>query len=78
MRVVVVGRDPARTEAAQRFVASRSKTAPEIALADFARLAAVRALADTLLARCERIDVLVNNAGLISPHRANSADGIRG
>jgi NAD(P)-dependent dehydrogenase (short-subunit alcohol dehydrogenase family) len=76
MRVVMVGRDRSRTEAAQRLVANRSKTAPEIALADFSKLAAVRALAETLLARCERIDVLVNNAGLISPHRANSADGI--
>jgi NAD(P)-dependent dehydrogenase (short-subunit alcohol dehydrogenase family) len=76
MRVVMVGRDRTRTEAAQRFVASRSTTAPETALADFASLAAVRTLAETLLARCDRIDVLVNNAGLISPHRANSADGI--
>jgi NAD(P)-dependent dehydrogenase (short-subunit alcohol dehydrogenase family) len=75
-RVIIVGRDPARTEAAQRLVAARAKTAPEIALADFASLAGIRALADTLLARCDRIDVLVNNAGLISPHRANSADGI--
>jgi NAD(P)-dependent dehydrogenase (short-subunit alcohol dehydrogenase family) len=76
MRVVMVGRDRTRTEAAQRFVASRSKTAPEIALTDFANLAAVRGLADTLLASCDRIDLLVNNAGQISPHRANSADGI--
>ena len=76
MRVVMVGRDAARTEAAQRFVAARGKTAPETALADFASLAAVRALAATLLARCDRIDVLINNAGLITPHRARSADGI--
>jgi NAD(P)-dependent dehydrogenase (short-subunit alcohol dehydrogenase family) len=76
MRVIMVGRDRSRTEAAQRLVASHTKTAPEIALADFASLAAVRALAETLLARCDRIDVLVNNAGLISPHRASSADGI--
>jgi NAD(P)-dependent dehydrogenase (short-subunit alcohol dehydrogenase family) len=76
MRVLMVGRDRSRTEAAQRFVASRAGTSPEIALADFGSLAAVRALADTLLARCDRINVLVNNAGLISPHRAGSADGI--
>jgi NAD(P)-dependent dehydrogenase (short-subunit alcohol dehydrogenase family) len=75
MRVVMVGRDRTRIEAAQRLVASRSNSAPETALADFASLAEIRTLADTLLARCERIDVLVNNAGLISPRRANSADG---
>ncbi len=76
MRVIMVGRDRARTQAAQRFVAGRAKTAPDIVLAEFASLAAVRALADALLARCDRIEMLVTNAGLISPHRANSADGI--
>src|SRR6185437_5272767 len=49
---------------------------PDIALADFGSLSAVRRLADELLAQCPRIDVLVNNAGLISPRRENSADGI--
>jgi NAD(P)-dependent dehydrogenase (short-subunit alcohol dehydrogenase family) len=39
MRVVMVGRDPARTDRARRLVAERSgSVAVEIALADFASL----------------------------------------
>jgi NAD(P)-dependent dehydrogenase (short-subunit alcohol dehydrogenase family) len=76
VRVVIVGRDHARTEAARRFVAARSPRAPiEIALADFAALAEVRRLAGEILGAHDRIDVLVNNAGLFSPKYRVSADG---
>jgi retinol dehydrogenase-12 len=47
----------------------------ETVLGDFASLAAVRALADTVLAGRDRLDVLVNNAGLIAPRYRLSADG---
>ncbi len=76
MRLVIVGRDPGRTERARRLVAERSGSdRVETALADFARLAAVRRLAEALLAGHERIDLLVNNAGLISPRFQLSKDG---
>jgi NAD(P)-dependent dehydrogenase (short-subunit alcohol dehydrogenase family) len=76
MRTVMVGRDRGRTEAARRFVAARVPAASlEMALADFAALAEVRRLADSLLSGHERIDVLVNNAGLFAPRHRNSADG---
>src|SRR5204862_2692104 len=76
MRIVLVGRDPARTERARRLVAARSAADRiETALADFASLAAVGRLAETLLARHQRIDLLVNNAGLISPRFQLSDDG---
>src|SRR5579864_5351776 len=76
MRVIITGRDLERTEAAQRFIAGRALEAQvETALADFSSLAAVRALAADILGRHERLDVLVNNAGLISPRYAESADG---
>ena len=76
MRVVLVGRDPARTERARRLVAERSGSgALDTALADLASLAAVRRLADTLLADYDRIDLLVNNAGVISPLFQLSEDG---
>jgi len=76
MRVVLVGRDPARTERARRLVAERSGS-DRIgrALAAFPSLAAVRRLAQTLLAGHERIALLVNNAGLISPSLRHSEDG---
>jgi NAD(P)-dependent dehydrogenase (short-subunit alcohol dehydrogenase family) len=76
MQVVLVGRDPGRTERARRLVAERSGSQRVItALADFASLAEVRRLAATILAEHPRIDVLVNNAGLISPRFELSEDG---
>jgi NAD(P)-dependent dehydrogenase (short-subunit alcohol dehydrogenase family) len=76
MRVIVHGRDRARTEAAQRFVRERSGSdRVEVVLADFSRLAEVRRLAEQILAGSERLDVLVNNAGLFSPQYRYSADG---
>ena len=75
-RVVMVGRDRERTEHARRLVGGRvPAAATETALADFSRLDDVRALAAALLDRHERIDVLVNNAGLIGPRPARSGDG---
>jgi retinol dehydrogenase-12 len=76
MRVVMIGRNPARIEAARRFVTEGAPGANiETATADFSALDEVRALAADILARHERIDVLVNNAGLISPRYAVSAEG---
>ncbi len=76
MRVVMVGRDRARTEAARRFVRERSGSDRiEIFLADFARLGEVRRLADEILSAHNRIDLLVNNAGLMSRRYRFSFDG---
>ena len=76
MRVVMVGRDPGRLAAARRFVAERSdERRLATAVADFASLAAVRRLAGELLAREERIDVLVNNAGLTTANFERTPDG---
>ncbi len=76
MRVVMAGRDRDRTEAARRLVSERSGSdRVDIALADFSRLGDVRRLADEILAGHDRLDVLVNNAGLFSPHYRLSADG---
>jgi NAD(P)-dependent dehydrogenase (short-subunit alcohol dehydrogenase family) len=55
--LAVVGRNPERT----RAVAERLGATPF--LADYERLDDVRALADALLDRYDRIDVLANNAG---------------
>jgi NAD(P)-dependent dehydrogenase (short-subunit alcohol dehydrogenase family) len=74
--VIMAGRNNARLDRARRFVnESAESVAPEIAVADFASLAAVRRLADTVLARHDRLDLLVNNAGMMSPRYRESADG---
>ncbi|HEY1258433.1 MAG TPA: SDR family oxidoreductase [Stellaceae bacterium] len=76
LRVVMVGRDRARTEAARRLVAGQAPDAEiETALADFGSFAELRRLAGEILAAHDRIDVLVNNAGLFSPKYRASADG---
>ena len=76
MRVVMTGRDRARTEAARRFVAERTGAdRVAIAVADFSSLAAVRRLAEEFLSTEDRLDLLVNNAGLMSPKYRLSADG---
>jgi NAD(P)-dependent dehydrogenase (short-subunit alcohol dehydrogenase family) len=75
MRVVMTGRNRDRTEAARRFVIERVREAKiDALLADFASLEAVRGLAAEILARHDRLDLLVNNAGLFSPHFRLSQD----
>jgi NAD(P)-dependent dehydrogenase (short-subunit alcohol dehydrogenase family) len=76
MRVVMAGRDRIRTEAARQFVSDRSGSDRlEIVLAEFSCLAEVRQLAEEFLSAHNRLDVLVNNAGLFSPKYRISADG---
>ena len=76
-RVVMVGRNPDKTRAAAASVSAEHPDAVvETALADFASQDSVRALAADLLARCERIDVLVNNAGTVFAERTVTDDGI--
>jgi NAD(P)-dependent dehydrogenase (short-subunit alcohol dehydrogenase family) len=76
MHVIVVGRNPERLTAARRFVIERVPEAMiEMEFADFSALDDVRALAAGILVRHERLDVLVNNAGLISPRYAVSSEG---
>jgi NAD(P)-dependent dehydrogenase (short-subunit alcohol dehydrogenase family) len=76
MRVVMVGRDRDRTEAARRFVTERSGSdRTTIAFADFSSLIQVRRLADEILSTTDRLDLLVNNAGLMSPKYRFSFEG---
>ncbi len=67
--VVPIGRSPEKTAAVAR------ELGVEPLVADFAKLDDVRRLADQLLERCERIDVLANNAGGIFPKRVQTVDG---
>ncbi len=69
-RIVLVGRSPGKTRAVAAQVGADSH------VADFAHLGQVRQLAAELGGRHRRIDVLVNNAGLIAgARRTVTADG---
>ena len=75
-RLILVGRDPGRAEetvAEIRKATGRKDV--EIVRGDFARLAEIRRVADELLARTDRIDVLVNNAGVTMMKRTTTPDG---
>lgn len=75
--VIVAGRDLDRTTRAVRQIAKRTGSEKlTTALADFASLTEVRRLAETVLAEHDRLDLLVNNAGLIAPRFALTADGV--
>jgi len=64
MRVVALGRNRAKIEAADASI-RRAVMNPDLdwICADFASLAQVRRACDEIAERCDRIDVLINNAG---------------
>jgi NAD(P)-dependent dehydrogenase (short-subunit alcohol dehydrogenase family) len=72
--VVLVGRDRDRTETAAAEIGKVSASPPRAEIADLASLAQVRGLAERL-AGLERIDVLINNAGLVLRERRVTPDG---
>jgi retinol dehydrogenase 12 len=74
-QVVLVGRDRVRGEAAAAQVAAAGGPAPRLEVADLASMGQVRSLAERLAA-LGRIDVLVNNAGLLAGERRVTADGL--
>jgi len=75
--VVMVARDAARGAAAGAEITARVPLAQvEVITADLSSLAQVRRLAGDVLGRHGRLDVLVNNAGVISPHRRLTDDGL--
>ncbi len=74
-RLVIVCRNPAAGEALRRELSTRSDADATLVVADFAELAQVRRAAAEVLACCERIDVLINNAGVHRTHRTLTVDG---
>ena len=73
-QVVLVGRDRRRAEAAAAEMGAVSTVPPKVEIADLTSMEQVRALAGRL-ASLERIDVLINNAGLVLGERRVTQDG---
>lgn len=71
-KVLLHGRSAAKLEAAASEVAGASETFR----ADLSRLDETRALADAVLARHDRIDVLINNAGVYKTSQTRTLDGL--
>jgi NAD(P)-dependent dehydrogenase (short-subunit alcohol dehydrogenase family) len=74
--VLLHGRSPERLEAALEEVRSQTNSQKVGSyMADLSSLAAVRDLAERILSEHDRLDVLVNNAGIIARERKESEDG---
>jgi retinol dehydrogenase-14 len=75
--VVIVGRNRERGEAAVGEIRARSHNeSVELMLADLSVQDEVRGLAEEFQGRHDRLDVLVNNAGLVQSKRTETLDGI--
>jgi NAD(P)-dependent dehydrogenase (short-subunit alcohol dehydrogenase family) len=74
-QVVVIGRSPAKTGAVAAAVGAAAGGPVRHHTVDFADLGQVRELATQLTATHARIDVLVDNAGLIAGRRTVTRDG---
>jgi len=76
-RVIMVCRHQGRGERARRdIVEATGNRAVELRLADLSEQASIRRLATEVSARYGRLDVLVNNAGLLTRRRQITADGV--
>ena len=74
--VVLTAREPGKCDSAVAEIRERVPDALlDPALLDLASLESVRELASAVAADHERIDVLVNNAGVMMPPQATTADG---
>ena len=75
--VVITGRNEERgKQAVEEIRAESGLGAVELMLADLAGQAEVRRLAEGFKERYDRLDVLVNNAGLVVSERTETADGM--
>lgn len=75
-RTVVTARDPERgRQAVEEIRQATGSPSVELALFDLADLHSVRTGADELLDRFDRIDVLINNAGMVLTDRTETVDG---
>jgi dehydrogenase/reductase SDR family protein 12 len=75
--VRILARDQRRGERARAEIAARSGSGDiGLELCDLSDLTSVRGFAERFSAQTARLDVLVNNAGVLTRDRALSADGI--
>jgi NAD(P)-dependent dehydrogenase (short-subunit alcohol dehydrogenase family) len=75
-RVIVVGRNRAKTEATVHEIKAHSQNQlVDMLLADLSSMTEVRRLANEFNCKYERLDVLVNNAGGVFSSRQETVDG---
>jgi NAD(P)-dependent dehydrogenase (short-subunit alcohol dehydrogenase family) len=63
-RVLIHGRDRTRSEQLLNEIRAANRGSAAFLPADFCSLAEVRRLADIVRQKCDRLDILINNAGI--------------
>ncbi|MFF5213205.1 SDR family oxidoreductase [Streptosporangium sp. NPDC000396] len=74
-QVVLVGRNPAKVARVAERIRAVSGTTPDTLTCDYTSLEDVRRLGAELLSRYPRIDILINNAGVMTTERTLTRDG---
>jgi NAD(P)-dependent dehydrogenase (short-subunit alcohol dehydrogenase family) len=75
-KVVIVGRSKTRSDATLEKIRAAGGVDASAVVADLSVQSEVRRAAGEIRNRCERLDVLLNNAGAIFDKRVESSDGI--
>lgn len=75
-RVVIVGRNPEKTQRVQDEIRTATGSDVSFQIADLSSMTDVDDLADRLLASEPRIDVLINNAGALFNERSVTDEGL--
>jgi NAD(P)-dependent dehydrogenase (short-subunit alcohol dehydrogenase family) len=77
LRVVMIVRDQARGEATAAWIRSEAPGAEtDLLVADLSSLAETRRVGNAIVERFGAVDVLVNNAGMFSPRRMVTEEGL--
>jgi NAD(P)-dependent dehydrogenase (short-subunit alcohol dehydrogenase family) len=75
--LLLVARNPERAKrTSERLRARRPECRVDLVLADLSSQKQIRRAADEILTACPQIDVLFNNAGLVTLQRSETEDGI--
>jgi NAD(P)-dependent dehydrogenase (short-subunit alcohol dehydrogenase family) len=74
-RILAVGRDPARAATLHTELQEQGNLGSVATAIDLATLAGQRAFAELVHRHTDHVDALINNAGVMSPHRDETIDG---
>lgn len=74
--VIIVGRDAARAEATRAQASTGGAGAVDVVIGDVSTRAGAKQVAEAILQKVDRIDVLLNNAGGSFKDKATTSDGV--
>ena len=75
-QLILVGRNPKKGEKVRKkLIEKTGNNQIEILTADLSNMKAIRYLAERIYSRCDRLDVLINNAGALFAQREETDEG---